>query len=165
MKFARKVICTLLTVVLLNASMATPVLAAEASEIPELQATVVSFTTTPNSVNQQQRSTTFIDTSIDMAFSAEGMHITIFTEMTMTGSLVGVKDISIKKKGILGIWTTVATSSGAELTNASGIVVALNYAGAEKGETYKVICTHYGNVDGYRELYHESEEITCWYAE
>lgn len=165
MKLVRKIICTLLTVILVNVSMATPVLAAETSEATDLQATVVSVTNTPGSASQQQRSTTFIDTSINVSFSAEAMYVSIYTEMTMTGSVVGVKDIEIKKKGFLGIWTTVATSSGAETTNASGISVGLTFTGAEKGETYKIICTHYGDVDGYRELYHESEEMTCWYPD
>ena len=91
------------------------------------------------------------------------MYVVIHTDLNKTGSIVGVKDIKIQKKNILGIWTTVATSSGGEVTNASGCSVSVTYPGAVKGETYRVTCVHYGNVDEYRELEHETEAITCAY--
>ena len=162
MDLLKKIICTSLVTILFIASVNTPVFAAEQSEIAELEANVESFDSLSGS-GVQQRSTTFIDTAINISFSEDGMYVSIHTGMSMTGSVVGVKDIEIQKKGLLGTWTTVAVSSGGEVTNTSGCSVSLTYTGAEYGEVYRVTCTHYGNVDGYRELYHESEGATCVY--
>ena len=162
MKLLKKTVCALLTICLLNVSVCTPVFAAEVnSAVPKLEALVTAIDTQPGSY-AASRSTTFIDTTIDMAYSAEGMRVEIHTDMNMTASVVGVKDIKIQKKGFWG-WTTVATSTGGEAYNVGGCVVTLTYTGIEYGEIYRVTCTHYGNVDEYRELYHETEGFTCIY--
>lgn len=164
MKLLRKVTCALLTMILINASTVVPVFAAEQPDIVELEATVVANNNAQQEFVVQPRSTTFIDTSISMSFSSSGMYVSITTGMSMTGSVVGVKDIKIQKKGLFGIWTTVATSEGGEAYDTSFVMVGLTYTGAVEGEVYRVTCTHYGNVDEYRELDHETEAITCWFS-
>lgn len=161
MKLLKKITCALLTVLLINASLSTPVLAAEESDVVELVTSVIPINTQPG-LSVQPRSTTFIDTSINISFSADGMYVAIHTDMGATASVVGAKDIKIQKKGLLG-WSTVATAEGGEAYNVGGCVVHLNYTGAVYGEIYRVICTHYGNVDEYRELYHETLGYTCIY--
>lgn len=161
MKLLKKIVCTLLTVFLINASLSTPVLAAEESGVVELDATVTAIST-QSEPNVQPRSTTFIDTSINISYSADGMYVAIHTDMNATASVVGAKDIEIQKKGLFG-WSTVAKSTGGEAYNVGGCVVSLTYTGAEYGEIYRVTCTHYGNVDEYRELYHETVGFTCIY--
>lgn len=161
MKLLKKITSALLTIFLINASLCTPVLAAEESDIVELQASVTSVNA-QEELYAQTRSTTFIDTSIDISFSADGMFVAIHTDMSKTASVVGAKDIEIQKKGLFG-WTTVATSSGGEAYNVGGCVVSFTYTGAEYEEIYRVTCTHYGDVDGYRELYHETLGYTCIY--
>ena len=166
MKLLKKITCTLLVAILVNTSIVTPVFATEA--IPEEKEIVVlDSTITPlyetDSVGNKARSTTFIDTSILITYSESGMKVVIFTDLNDVGTLVGVKDIKIQRKTILGTWTTVATSSGGEVTNANGCIVTVYYEDAVEGETYRVTCTHYWNVDEYRELYHETVGTTCAY--
>lgn len=164
MKLLKKIACSFLTMILITASTVTPVFAAEQTGVVELEATIVAVNDAKHDLSVQPKSTTFIDTAITMSFSSAGMYVSITTGMSMTGSVVGVKDIKIQKKGLFGIWTTVAVSDGAESYNTSSIMVSLNYAGAVEGEVYRVTCTHYGNVDEYRELDHETEAITCWFS-
>ena len=106
--------------------------------------------------------TTFSEASITISFSSAGMLVEIATCTTKTASVVGCKDIVIQKKGLFG-WTTVATSSGGESYNVTGSLCTVLYAGAEKGATYRVLCTHYANVDGYNEASNESGGVTCTY--
>lgn len=162
MKLLKKITCTLLTALLINVSWMTPVFAAEETEIVDLDAAVIAIYDASGLGGIQARSTTFVDTSICISYSSAGMYVTIDTDLSMTGSVVGVKDIKIQRQDGSS-WTTVATSSGAEATNAGGCTVALTYTGAVKGETYRVTCVHYGNVDEYRELYHESVGVKCSY--
>ncbi|MBR5248223.1 MAG: hypothetical protein IKV27_04665 [Lachnospiraceae bacterium] len=162
MKLLKKITCALLTVILLNASLPMTVFAAEESNVEVLEATVT-VCEVPIFEGASPRSTTFIDTSIDVFFETDGMHIAIYTGTNLTSSVIGVKDIKIQKKGLFGIWTTVATATGGEAYNVSMVAVSLVFGGAVEGETYRVCCTHYGNVDEYRELYHETSGITCAY--
>lgn len=161
MKILKKITCVLLTVLLINASFYTPVLAAEDLDIVELEASV-SAINSQFGLYVQPRSTTFIDTTILIAFNENGMDVVIYTDVGATASVVGVKDIKVQKKGLFG-WTTVATSAGAETYNVGGCTVSFTYTGAEYEEIYRVTCTHYGQVDEYRELYHETEGFTCIY--
>lgn len=162
MKLLKKIACTLLTAILFNASIATPVLAAEQTDVVELEATITTYDLS-SFEGIESRSTTFTNTAIDIRFESDGMHIVIHTGTSMTASVIGVKDIEIQKKGIFGIWSTVATSTGGEAYNISNCAASLTYTGAVEGETYRVTCTHYADVDGYRELYHETEGLTCAY--
>ncbi len=161
MKLLKKIICALLTVFLLNSSMSTTVLAAEESVVIELEAATTAINT-QSGLYVAQRSTTFIDTSIDISFSEEGMFVAIHTDVGATATVVGATDIRIQKKGLFG-WTTVATSTGGEAYNTGGCVVSLTYTEAEYKEIYRVTCVHYGYVDEYRELYHETLGFTCIY--
>lgn len=106
--------------------------------------------------------TTFDEASITVSFSKDGMLVEIATCMTKTASVVGAKDIKIQKKGLFG-WSTVATSTGGESYNVTGNLCTVLYTGAVKGETYRVLCTHYGNVDGYNEIPNETSGYVCNY--
>ena len=161
MKLLKKITCTILTVILINASLCIPVLAAEEADVVLLESMVTAIDV-QSGLYLESRSTTFIDTSINMSFSADGMYVAIHTDMSKTASVVGVKDIEVQKKGLFG-WTTVATVEGGEAYNVGGCVVSFTYTGAEYEEIYRVTCTHYGDVDGYRELYHETLGYTCIY--
>ena len=158
----KKIISLLLSAIMLSTLFINVVFAAENSGetgIAILEATVQEYT--PNA-NSSARSTTFADNSIDVSFESGGMLITITTSMTMVASLVGVKDIEVQLKNG-NDWVTVATSTGGELTNVMGCTIGLTYTGAIYGEYYRVVCTHYGDVDGYRELYHETGSMRCIY--
>ena len=106
--------------------------------------------------------TTFSEASITISFSSAGMLVEIATCTTKTASVVGCKDIVIQKQGLFG-WTTVATSSGGASYNVTGSVCTVLYDGAVKGETYRVLCTHYANVDGYNEASNDSGAVKCAY--
>lgn len=90
---------------------------------------------------------------ISVGFLPEGLLIAISTETSKTAKVIGVKDIKVQKKVWYG-WSTVAVSDGGEQKNVSAMGCQMMYTGAEKGETYRILCTHYGDVDGYAE--HES---------
>ena len=113
-------------------------------------------------VNSSARSTTFIDTSIDISYSANGMYVAITTGMNSTASLVGAKDIKVQIQNGSD-WVTVAVSDGGEAYNTTSCVLTFTYPDSILGQTYRVVCTHYGNVDGYREMYHETNGFKCVY--
>ena len=164
MKKLKKITSLLLSAIMLSSLFINVAFAAENSEeanvdVVALDAVVQEYT--PN-VNSAARTSTFADATVDVSFSSSGMSITISTSMTKIASLVGVKDIEIQLKNGSD-WVTVATSTGGELYNTSGCAVALTYTGAIYGEYYRVVCTHYGDVDGYRELYHETGSMRCIY--
>ena len=113
--------------------------------------------------NSSARSTTFVDTTISVGYSkTEGMIVYITTSMNTTASVVGAKDIEIQIEDG-NDWVTVATSTGGELYNTGVCVLGLTYPDPIEGKKYRVVCTHYGNVDGYRELYHETNGFKCVY--
>ena len=165
MKNLKKFTSLLLSAIMLSTLFINVAFAAENSEetaedVVALEAVVREYT--PN-VNSTARSTTFADATVDVQFSSSGMSITITTGMTKIASLVGVKDIEIQLKNGSD-WVTVATcTEGGEATDALGCAVDLLYTGAIYGEYYRVVCTHYGDVDGYRELYHETAAMRCIY--
>ncbi|MBQ8230779.1 MAG: hypothetical protein IJZ34_02440 [Lachnospiraceae bacterium] len=162
MKNLKKITSLLLSAIMLSTLFINVAFAAESSnkvDIVALNAVVQEYT--PN-INSAARSTTFSDATIDVTFSSSGMSITISTSTTMIASVVGVKDIEIQLKSGSD-WVTVATSTGGELKDTLGCAVTLTYTGAIYGEYYRVVCTHYGDVDGYRELYHESAAMRCIY--
>ena len=163
MKKLKKITSLLLSAVMLSTLFINVAFAAENSEetdVVKLEAVVQEYTPDANAA---ARSTTFADATVDVSFSSSGMSITITTGMTKIASLVGVKDIEVQLKNG-NDWVTVATcAEGGEATNALGCAVALTYTGAIYGEYYRVVCTHYGDVDGYRELYHETGSMRCIY--
>lgn len=162
MKKMKRMISLLLSAIMLSTLFINVALAAENSsdaDVVVLQAVVQEYV--PD-INSTARATTFADNSIDVSFSSSGMSITISTSMTLNASIVGVKDIEIQLKNG-NDWVTVATSAGGGVTDAMGCAVELTYTGAIYGEYYRVVCTHYGYVDEYRELYHESAAMRCIY--
>lgn len=99
--------------------------------------------------------TMFASNKLDIGADSQGLVVEAVTWTTAKASVLGVKDIKIYKKMWYG-WKEVATSSGGEALDCVSMSVTVHYANAEKGETYKATCVHYGNVDGYAESEHES---------
>ena len=106
--------------------------------------------------------TSFVDASITISFDSAGMYIGICTGMNGIASVVGVKDIEVHRKKLFG-YEVVAVSDGGEAYNVTTGVCSLLYTGAVQGEKYRVVCTHYGDVDGYRELEADTDWVTCNY--
>lgn len=153
----KKLICYILVSCALMSAVSMNCYAAEEqSEIEVMTAEAKAIMTIPYA---QTRATVFTDASIVATKGDAGeMLITIMTSTSGIASVIGVKDIVVYKKGFLR-WTEVATSSGAESYNAYGSTCEAHYYGAVEGETYKISCTHYANVDGYRELENESGDF------
>lgn len=107
--------------------------------------------------------TTMVNCDINVVSDSEGMHIGILTGVIGMASVLGVKDIKIQKKNWLGFWETVATSSGGEVSDCSSMSVKILYKNAEKDATYRILCIHYGDVDGYHELEHDSGSFVHTY--
>lgn len=99
--------------------------------------------------------TTMYDCEIIMAFTTEGLKLDFSTACLGTASVIGVKDIKVQQKMWYG-WKTVLTSVGAENQNGSVFSCNLTYEGAENNKTYRVICTHYANVDVYEEFVNDT---------
>lgn len=156
----KRVWSAVLIIAMLLSSNYLSVFAQEESHVEQLECQVMEWEVNNNLPSA--RSTTFIDTTITTGYDAEGMHVTIVTCMNNVASLVGVKDIKIQVKNG-NDWITVAVSSGGELYNTSACAVDINYSGVVEGYTYRVTCVHYGNVDEYRELYHETVGFKCQY--
>ena len=95
--------------------------------------------------------TTLVNCQIIMACSAnEGLVMTFTTSCVGVAKVIGVKDIKVQQKMWYG-WKTVLVSDGAESTDRASFAADLTYAGAIKDQTYRVICTHYADYDGYEE--------------
>ncbi len=100
--------------------------------------------------------TTLFDCEIIMAFRAdEGLCITFTTSSAGAAKVIGVKDIKIQQKMWYG-WKTVATSVGTEGYDQAIFAADLVYPDAIKDKTYRVICTHYADVDGYEEVVNDT---------
>ena len=96
--------------------------------------------------------TTLFDCEIIMAFRAdEGLCITFTTSCAGAANVIGVKDIKIQQKMWYG-WKTMLISNGGENQNDSVYSCSITYEEAVKGKTYRVLCTHYANVDVYEEF-------------
>lgn len=108
------------------------------------------------------RSTTFTDTSIDVACSSSGMDVTIYSTTNQLCSVIGVKDIEVQMKNGSN-WVTVATATAGEATNTYGMGLHFVYPDAIYGNTYRIYCVHYANGDEYRELEHTSVEFKFVY--
>ena len=108
------------------------------------------------SISDVQPVTTLFDCEIIMAFKMdEGLCMTFTTSCAGTASVIGVKDIKVQQKMWYG-WKTVITSDGAENYNEPIFAAGLKYADAIKDRTYRVICTHYADVDGYEEVVNDT---------
>lgn len=100
--------------------------------------------------------TTLVDCEIIMAFSAtKGLIMTFTTASMGDASVIGVKDIKVQQKVWYG-WKTVATSDGTEGYNQAIFAADVIYPDAIKDKTYRVIATHYADVDGYEEVVNDT---------
>lgn len=100
--------------------------------------------------------TTLFNCEIIMAFRAdEGLCITFTTSCAGAAKVIGVKDIKIQQKMWYG-WKTVATSEGTEGYDQAIFAADLVYPDAIKDKTYRVIATHYADVDGYEEVVNDT---------
>ncbi len=126
-------------------------------EVDQLECTVIGYSQVPEIVPY---ATFFADASITISFDSEGMHIGICTGMNGVASVVGVKDIEVHRKKLFG-YELVAVADGGEVYDTATALTSMVFTGAVQGEKYRVVCTHYGDVDGYRELYAETDWITC----
>lgn len=102
--------------------------------------------------------TVFGDTSITVGRSSEGMKIFIVTSTDQTATKIGVKDIKVKHKVWWG-WETVKTSSGGYLENTSGMSCTIVYENAVQGDSYKIYCVHFAEIDGYHEVVSETTDF------
>lgn len=122
-------------------------------EVEVLEATIVEALDLPSEINPFTMLTNCV---IGVSGDDDGMHIGISSGVVGTGSVVGVKDIKVQKKNWLGIWSTVAVCSGGESYNCGTMGINILYANAERGATYRILCVHYGDVDGYTETENNS---------
>ena len=100
--------------------------------------------------------TTLFDCEIIMAFSAdEGLVMTFTTSCVGVAKVIGVKDIKVQQKMWYG-WKTVLVSDGAESVDRASFAADLTYPDAIKDKTYRVICTHYADYDGYEEAVNDT---------
>lgn len=167
MKFSKKVtkIVSLgLAAIFLAMTPCTESAAAEAAIFAEAEPEVLEAVVTQATVDENMPNfmTTFAQCFFSVSGSDEGMSILIHTGTTGIASVVGVKDIKIQKKVWYG-WSTVAVSDGGEQTDVSGMAVTILYRNAVKGETYRILCTHYADVDGYEEFEADSGEFVYTY--
>ena len=136
------------------------------SEIVQLEGDVVQLDCEVVGYNEEYQivpyATAFADASITFSFGEEGMHISICTGMNGIASVVGVKNIEVHRKRLIG-WEVVAVADGGEVYNTTTALTTMVYTGAVEGEKYRVSCTHYGDVEGYREMDSQTDWITCHY--
>lgn len=100
--------------------------------------------------------TTLLNCEIIMAFRAdEGLSMTFTTSSVGPAKVIGVKDIKVQQKVWYG-WKTVLISDGTESYDRSSFAADLTYSDAIKDKTYRVICTHYADVDGYEEVVNDT---------
>ena len=156
----KKVITLFMSLVFLFSSFSTEAIAAEMTieQIDILESSVFAYEGT----GQNARSTTFSDTSIDVACSSSGMNVTIYSTTNQLCSVIGVKDVKVQLKNGSN-WVTVAISGPAEATNTHGMGMTFTYEDAIYGATYRIYCVHYANGDEYRELEHTSTEFKFIY--
>lgn len=133
---------------------------ADAVDVEVLEATVVENVVWDS---EEVPYTMLAQCIISVSGDEDGMHISILTGSVGIASIIGVKDVRIQKKGWFGSWTTVATSSGGESYDRSQMGIDILYANAEKGATYRILCIHYADVDGYFEGEGDSGEFVFTY--
>lgn len=156
----KKVLTVLMSMVILFSSVSTEVFAEEmvGEQVVVLESTVF----TCEGIGQNARSTTFSDTSIDIACSSSGMDVTIYSTTNQLCSVIGVKDVQVQLKNG-NDWVTVAISGPAEDTNTHGMGMHFVYEDAIYGATYRIYCVHYAYGDEYRELEHTTSEFKFVY--
>ena len=129
-------------------------------DVEVLEATVIEDAELPSGVTPY---TMLASCIISVSGDTAGMHISVITGAVGTASVIGVKDVRIQKKGWFGTWTTVATCSGTESYDRGTTGIDILYPNAEKGATYRILCVHYADVDGYTEGEGNSGEFVFTY--
>lgn len=122
------------------------------------QAQTVSTTVTNKEVGYNsivQPLTTMFDCEIVLAFTGNGLEMTITTMCVDVASVIGVKDVKVQQKMWYG-WKTVYSSQGAENQNEDMFCADFTYPDAINGKTYRVVCTHYADYDGYEEVVNDT---------
>lgn len=135
-----------------------PVQQAHAEEVYLNENTTMKVTNmSPEYCNSDvQPITTMFDCEIIMAFKMdEGLCMSFTTASIGTAKVIGVKDVKVQQKMWYG-WKTVLISEGAESYDSAIFGADLNYPDAIKDRTYRVICTHYADVDGYEEVVNDT---------
>lgn len=126
------------------------------NEESTLTVAVVANKTQKYDLLKVQPITTLFDCEIIMAFRAdEGLCMTFTTSSAGPAKVIGVKDIKVQQKVWYG-WKTVLVSDGTELYDSSIFAADLTYSDAIKDKTYRVICTHYADYDGYEEVVNDT---------
>lgn len=170
-KRIKKSICSILLSLLMLSNFSVEAFAASRqninlSEVAQLDGEVIILDCEVIGYNQfpevNPYATTFVNASTTISFDAEGMHIGICTGMNDVASVVGVKDIEVHRKTLFS-YEVVAVADGGEAYNVTTGLCSMVYTGAVQGQKYRVVCTHYGDVDGYREMYAETDWVTCNY--
>ncbi len=156
----KKIFTVLMSVIILFSSITTEAFAAET--VVEQVAVLETKVFTCDETGMNARSTTFSNTSIDVACSSSGMDVTIYSTTNQLCSVIGVKDIEVQMKNGSN-WVTVATATAGEATNTYGMGLHFVYPDAIYGNTYRIYCVHYANGDEYRELEHTSVEFKFVY--
>lgn len=152
-KIGSKIITLLLATVI---GMTLPTQGVHAEEDKTNETTMEVVVNRDNNAYGVQPLTTLLDCEIIMAFSAtEGLVMTFTTSCMDVASVIGVKDIKVQQKMWYG-WKTVLTSDGAEDYNHAIFGADLVYPEAIKDKTYRVICTHYADYDGYEEVVNDT---------
>lgn len=165
-KVGQRVLGMLLLAALFIASPASISYAAEADSIEdndEVEVLEAVLTEGIHSESGISPYTMLADCIITASCASDGMHIDISTGVVGTGSVLGVKDVKIQKKTWLGKWKTVAVCSGSESYNRGTMGISILYEHAEKGETYRISCIHYGDVNGYTEYENVTGEFVFTY--
>lgn len=102
------------------------------------------------------------DCTVDFCSFSEGLYVHVATIASQEASVVGVKDIVLEQKTLLG-WKPVATCDGGEAYNTIYYGGSFTYEDAKYNQKFRVTCTHYGTVDSPAEVYHETGEYTYNY--
>ena len=150
MRKGRTIIAFLLALFFVVSAPAQEVQAEEYNENTTLTVVVANKTPEYDPYGVQPLTTMF-NCQIIMAFSAdEGLVMTFTTSCVGLAKVIGVKDIKVQQKMWYG-WKTVLVSDGAESVDRASFAADLTYPDAIKDKTYRVICTHYADYDGYEE--------------
>ena len=97
----------------------------------------------------------YADSDVYALYKDEGLCMTFTTSCAGDAKVIGVKDIKVQQKMWYG-WKTVLISDGAEDSDAAIFAADLKYPEAIKDKTYRVICTHYADLDGYEEVVNDT---------
>lgn len=87
------------------------------------------------------RANSIVNASLRVTPRSNEILIEVYTGCNFVATKVGVKDVLVQEKVWYG-WKTIATA-GDYGTNAVSYGASAHCTNAEKGKTYRVLCTHY----------------------